>query len=148
VHLKTEVVIIGGGSTGTGIARDLALYGSEGVAALGSYGFVFPWIRDNGEIYAQRLDTAGNAVWTVPVCSGVPVHGYPAIVRMDDGVLVCWTDLRNGDWDVYAQKLSPAGSPVWAQNGVPVCRAAGRQGGYVEYGGPPVAWTPVKAGVA
>jgi glycerol-3-phosphate dehydrogenase len=31
VHLKTEVVIIGGGSTGTGIARDLALRGIPSV---------------------------------------------------------------------------------------------------------------------
>ena len=121
------------GSRGKRIARDLALYGSEGVADLGSLGFVFTWISDSGEIYAQRLDAAGSAVWTMPVCSGVPVYGYPVIVQMDEGVLVCWTDLRNGDWDVYAQKLSPAGSPLWAQNGVPVCRAAGQQGGNMEY---------------
>ncbi len=121
------------GVRGRRIARDLAVYGSVGVVALGSEGFVFTWIRDNGEIYAQRLDRAGNALWTVPVCSGVSVFGYPIIVRTDGGVLVCWTDMRNGDWDVYAQKLNLAGNPLWAQNGVPVCRAEGQQGGWVHF---------------
>jgi len=121
------------GVRGRRIARDLVLYGSIGVASLGFQGFVFTWIRDNGDIYAQRLDTAGNTVWTVPVCSGVSVFGYPIIVRTDGGVLVCWTDMRNGDWDVYAQKLNLAGNPLWAQNGVPVCRAEGQQGGLADY---------------
>jgi hypothetical protein len=121
------------GSQGKRIARDLALYGSEGVVDLGHRGNVFTWIRDNGEVYAQCLDTAGNAVWTVPVCSGVPTYGYPIIARVDTCALVCWTDLRNGDRDVYAQKLSPSGNPCWALNGVPVCRAAGQQGGNMRY---------------
>jgi hypothetical protein len=120
------------GEQGRRIARDLPVYGSFGVVDLGPYGFVFTWIRRNGEIYAQRVDTAGTAVWTVPVCSGPAVYGYPIITRLDTCVLVCWTDMRHGDWDVYAQKLNPAGSPIWAPNGVPVCRADGRQGGNVQ----------------
>jgi hypothetical protein len=121
------------GPRGRRIARDLAVYGAVGVVALGSEGYVLTWIRDDGEICAQRIDTAGNEVWTVSVCSGVSVFGFPTIVRTDGGVLVCWTDMRNGDWDVYAQKLNPAGNPLWAQNGVPVCRAAGQQGGWVHF---------------
>jgi len=123
------------GSRGRRIAQDVALYGSAGVVGVGTEGFAFTWMRDNGEIYAQRLDTAGNPIWSVPVCSGVSVLGYPIITRADGGVLVCWTDMRNGDWDVYAQKLNLAGNPLWAQNGVPVCRAEGQQGGWVDYSG-------------
>jgi hypothetical protein len=121
------------GTRGRRIARDLAVYGSVGVVALGSQGFVFTWICDNDEICAQRVDAAGNEVWTAAVCSGVPVYGWPSLVRTGGGVFVCWTDMRNGDWDVYAQKLNAAGNPLWAQNGVPVCRAAGQQGGWVDF---------------
>ena len=117
------------GARGRRIAREVALYGSVGAVGLGSQGFVFTWISDNGEICAKRLDAAGNEVWTASLCGGVSVLGYPVIVATDGGVLVCWTDMRNGDWDVYAQKLDPAGNSLWARNGVPVCRAEGQQGG-------------------
>lgn len=44
------------------------------------------------------------------------------------GVIVAWTDLREGSPHIYAQKLNGWGNPLWAEDGVPICTyASGEQ---------------------
>jgi len=40
-----------------------------------------------------------------------------------DGVIVAWTDLRDGEVYVFAQRLSSAGARLWGDEGVTVCSA-------------------------
>ena len=77
-------------------------------------------------IYAQHLDSSGNAIWPM---NGVSVYSdpdlprvYPRITRNgNDGVIVTWLDERGPGWyHVYAQKLDANGSRLWNPSGVPV----------------------------
>lgn len=100
------------------------------VAAVGNGETVVAWADVRGidyDIYAQRLDAAGNTMWTVGgirVCGAAYDQQFPAVVA--DGVggaMVVWQDGRLGDdgLDLYAQRLSVTGVPQWAADGVPVC---------------------------
>jgi len=103
------------------------------VAPDGLGGAIITWIdyRDDGDIYAQRLDGAGAPLWTA---DGVPVMtaGDPqAYIRMisdgSGGAILVWVDERSGDTDIYAQRIDDSGASLWAADGVPVCTATGDQ---------------------
>jgi hypothetical protein len=74
---------------------------------------------------------AAHAAWNPdgnPVCTAVPSQAETrAVSDGTGGLIVTWTDLRNGGWDVYAQRLNAAGEPMWAPDGIPVCIARGDQ---------------------
>ncbi|MBI4546679.1 MAG: T9SS type A sorting domain-containing protein [Ignavibacteriae bacterium] len=68
----------------------------------------------NLDIYAQRIDANGNALW---MTNGVPVtivagNQYEPAITTDgaNGVFIAWTDERNGNKDIYAQKLNGDGT--------------------------------------
>ncbi len=94
------------------------------------------------QIYAQRLDGSGHALWAA---NGVPVTvaaqpDLPKVVSDGSGgAIVSWLDCHNYvmadnyvcGWfaDMYAQRLdATTGAPVWQMNGVPVSGAGGNQG--------------------
>jgi predicted lipoprotein with Yx(FWY)xxD motif len=97
-----------------------------------SHGAYIVWIDrrsfSNYDVYAQRVDSNGNAMWPT---DGVPVCDAPGSQTAQDimsnsgtgGLIVAWKDKRSSDYDIYAQKLSDMGVPQWAANGVPVCSA-------------------------
>ena len=85
-----------------------------------------------GDIFAQRFDSDGNMLWMsdgVPVCVADrdQIRPYP----VDDGsggAILVWVDDRYGSgYDIFAQRIDPDGNTLWADNGVPVCSAAGEQ---------------------
>ncbi len=82
-------------------------------------------------IYVQHLDAAGVPQWAsngVPVCSTALPTGRPALaIDYNNGVIVAWTDTRNGNNDIYAQRVNSSGAPAWATDGVAVCVCAGSQ---------------------
>lgn len=87
---------------------------------------------DVGDVYAQRFDAGGNALWPVNGRAvGVGEDGQDAVVIVagDDGdPLLAWVDRRFGEPDIYAQKLAAAdGAPRWTANGRAVCTAAESQ---------------------
>lgn len=78
------------------------------------------------DIFCQRLSGRGAPLWTVdgaPVCEAAGAQSQAAIASDGTGgAYLCWTDNRNGDWDVYAQRIGADGSPVWAADGIPIAR--------------------------
>jgi|GEM_PF-940572 len=96
----------------------------------GADGGIFAWqdtrhvsIKE-GDIYAQRVDSAGNLMWTingVPVCTLASNTIYPMAVTDDSGgVIIAWSDSRNGLTDIYAQRLNADGFAMWSSNGIPI----------------------------
>jgi subtilisin family serine protease len=94
-----------------------------------------------GDLYAQRLSAAGQALWAaggVPVTEGLTasasshVPGWlPDRVTMAvdgrGGAFVVWHDGREAGWDLYAQRLGADGGRLWGLRGVPVVAAPGDQ---------------------
>jgi hypothetical protein len=101
------------------------------------------------DIYAQRLDPVGNALWAingVSLCTANSYQGYPQLVSNGyAGAIVAWGDYRtNAHNDIFAQLVYSDGTVAWAEDGVSLCGAVGDQylGGVVPdaAGGAIVAW--------
>jgi hypothetical protein len=95
------------------------------------------WDNRNGgggnvyDIYAQRVDASGNALWTADgaaICTNANNQVYPQIASDGaGGAIITWQDERNGNLDVYAQRIDAAGNVMWTTDGVPACVLAGSQ---------------------
>jgi hypothetical protein len=78
-------------------------------------------------VYAQRIDSSGNVLWTA---DGVPVAVKPAtqqdlhiISDGANGAIVVWQDSSAGAWDIYAQHLDGSGNTTWTSGGNAICTA-------------------------
>ncbi|MEZ4866223.1 MAG: hypothetical protein R3C14_33205 [Caldilineaceae bacterium] len=74
--------------------------------------------NDDGDIYAQLLDSAGNRLWVtdrrVNSDRGAATQFEPAAAVDGDGALwVAWVDNRNGNNDIFLQRMSPSGATLW-----------------------------------
>ena len=96
----------------------------------GANGAIITWEdeRDGekGDIYAQRINSAGNVQWIpggVAICTENDTQGSPQICSDEDGgAIITWNDKRNGVYyDIYAQKISSTGSVIWDVNGTEIC---------------------------
>jgi len=106
------------------------------IASDNAGGAIIAW-RDqrNGpadDVYAQRIDSSGSALWTVDGVAISATTGYqsnPAIVSDDaGGAIITWTDSRNGsNTDIYAQRISALGAALWTSNGVEISVGAEEQ---------------------
>lgn len=83
------------------------------------------------DIYGQRLDASGTAIWSggIGICTMALSQVNPkAQVTNAGDIYVTWQDKRNGsDYDIYVQKLSLAGAPQWTSNGINISNIAGTQ---------------------
>lgn len=83
------------------------------------------------DVYAQRVNAAGTALWGAngdSVCAYLGDQQYPEIISDGaDGAFVAWEDSRNFVDDLYAQHLDGLGQRTWAANGAPLCLAPGTQ---------------------
>jgi len=52
---------------------------------------------------------------------------YRTILDGFGGLLVCWYDRRDGNYDIYVQRFDSSGYALWTDNGVPVCTEASTQ---------------------
>lgn len=73
----------------------------------------------NNDIYLQRLDGQGQAVWTEDLRihddTGAAEQGAPMLAIDNAGIIsVAWHDNRAGDYDVYLQQLDLNGTRQWA----------------------------------
>ena len=77
------------------------------------------------DLWAQKVDAAGNLVWANPVLiDGKPDRQEdPVITRTsDDNYIIAWIDFSNDlDGNVYAQKINNNGELLWPAGGKPVC---------------------------
>ena len=94
----------------------------------GSGGTIITWQdKHNGkyEIYAQRMGSNGNALWTtdgIAICT--QDSNYNPIIVSDGsgGAIIAWQSYRgSATADIYAQRVNSSGAVQWTLNGVPVC---------------------------
>jgi hypothetical protein len=100
----------------------------------GQGGAIITWqdIRNgNRDIYAQRIDSNGIALWTnngVAVAQKNMSQRSPRILSDGNkGAIIVWEDSINGASDIYIQKINSNGSLAWNANGVAVCNSIGVQ---------------------
>ena len=105
--------------------------GSGGVFVVWSDYRNDPNIFSSADLYAQRLDADGKALWEkdgINFCNNPSNQQQPeGISDGMGGVIVTWWDDRDIFADIYAQRITPDGVPMWQDNGIPICAAAGVQ---------------------
>jgi hypothetical protein len=117
--------------SGIGVCTTAADQTNPSTVEDGVGGIVVAWddsTNGNKDIYAQRIDSSGNAKWAA---NGVPVvvkAGQQKNVKITTdgagGAIVVWEDSVGGTWDIYAQHIDGNGAATWTTGGVPVCVAA------------------------
>ncbi len=119
---------------GVSLCVDLGTQVRPRIATDGSGGAIVTW-RDhrngNADIYAQRVDSGGNALWQsdgVALCTAAEDQNYPEIVPDGyGGAIVTWHDERGSDREIYAQRVDSSGNTLWQATGVALCTASGNQ---------------------
>ncbi len=145
-------------STGRAVCTAAGAQTPYGLIASPAGGAVACWLDTRGgswfDLYAQRVDASGAALWTddgVAVCTGAGPEAPTLASDGSTGALVTWQDSRNGNRDIFVQRVDSAGATRWTANGVPVCTAAGDQYGAVVVsdgaGGAIVAWVDMRSGM-
>lgn len=89
------------------------------------------WRSGNRDIYAQRIDSSGNVLWTANGV-GVAVKNFhqqgPRIISDGaQGAIIVWEDSINGNWDIFAQRINSSGVTQWTAGGVAVCTSSQNQ---------------------
>ena len=85
------------------------------------------------DIYAQRINASGTALWTVDgvvVCNASNNQEFPRIAADGSGgAFITWQDFRNGanQDDIFVQRINSAGASLWTANGVNVANVANEQ---------------------
>ena len=94
----------------------------------GSGGSIITWQdKHNGkyEIFAQRMNSDGNALWTtngIAICT--QDSNYCPVIVSDGsgGAIIAWQSYRGSTTaDIYAQRVNSSGAVQWTTNGLPVC---------------------------
>lgn len=100
----------------------------------GAGGAIVAWYdgRATDDIYAQRVNASGAALWTangVAICAATNLQILPRMISDGaGGAIVLWQDSRVASAnDLYAQRVNASGTVLWAPNGVAICTAAGNQ---------------------
>jgi len=107
---------------------------SPAIVADGSGGVIVAWgdYRNGShlDIYAQRVDADGTALWTGDghaVCTAAEDQ-YRVELATDGagGAILAWQDGRSG-YNIYAQRITAGGTVAWTANGVVLCDTTGNQ---------------------
>jgi hypothetical protein len=120
---------------GIPICTDSAGQYSPVILADGVGGAIIVWndFREGGpssNVYAQKVDASGNALWPV---NGIRICNPPGaeqnISLVSDGAggaIVIWEDGRVGNStpNIYAQRVDSSGAERWTTNGIAICDTA------------------------
>lgn len=83
------------------------------------------------DLWAQKVDAAGNLVWGEPLLIDGKIDRQedPVITRTsDNNYIIAWIDFSDDlDGNVYAQKINNAGQLLWPAGGKPICTRPGIQ---------------------
>lgn len=98
----------------------------------GSGGAIITWIdarNGNIDIYAQRINAAGTAIWQangIKICDAAGTQQSPEITTdRFGGAIICWLDYRTGlNNDLYAQRVNNSGTVLWPVNGKKISESA------------------------
>ncbi len=94
----------------------------------GAGGAIITWqdeSTDDGDIYAQRINSSGDLQWAtngIPICRAFYRQEEPSICSDDQGgAIITWQDIRSEtDNDVYAQRVTSNGTALWSiENDIP-----------------------------
>jgi hypothetical protein len=125
-------------ANGAAICNESHEQNNVAIASDGAGGAIMAWtdLRDDqGNIYAQRVDAAGNVQWAangIPVCSAGGIQDWSVIISDGNGgAIITWEDQRQSalNTDIYAQRINASGVPQWTANGVAIGAATDIQGG-------------------
>jgi hypothetical protein len=86
----------------------------------GAYVVLADYRNDNWDVYAQRIDANGSALWSSdkPVCTVSDTQQYSSAVSLGgNGAIVVWDDDRD---NIYGQRVDASGSMQWDTDGVRV----------------------------
>jgi len=112
------------------ICDEFEYSGNPEIISDGSGGAIIVWSDSRSsdtDVYAQRINSAGEAQWDVdgiPICDTVGFNGNPHIVSDGSGgAIIAWDDYRNDseDTNIYIQKINSTGEAQWIDDGVVVC---------------------------
>ncbi len=82
----------------------------------------YDWRSGNADVYVQRYDGAGHALWTdggVLLCNATGDQTEVRIVSdASGGAILTWQDSRTAAPKIYAQRVNSSGTALWAANGV------------------------------
>jgi len=90
-------------------------------------GAIIAWQDDrgSGDIYAQRVNALGTALWSangIPVCDADEQQWLPEMISDGTGgAIIVWGDFRWWNEDIRAQRIDGNGTPQWAAEGVFIC---------------------------
>lgn len=82
------------------------------------------------DIYAQKLDSNGNKLWTLDgkeICLASEIQTIPQLCPDGEGgAIITWMDRRDSGnrMDIYAQRINSSGEIEWTNNGEAICTAA------------------------
>jgi hypothetical protein len=109
------------------------------LTADGEGGAIVVWwdiSTDDWDVFAQRLNKEGQAVWSetaVPVCTAAGHQSTPFVLPDGaGGALTVWLDYRNdpgllSSADIYVQRINAAGKTLWQKDGIVLCDAPSNQ---------------------
>lgn len=97
---------------------------SPAVDVDGAGNLLVAWVDNrngNNDIYAQRLDSQGKALWAEDLRihddTGTAEQGAPVLAVDNNGIInIAWHDNRAGNYDVYLQRLDSNGARQWAND--------------------------------
>lgn len=130
--LKAEVMW----DTDLAVRTSTAIEWTSCSAATADGGVLYVWSdihAGNRNVYAQKVNHAGNLQWTTPVAIVTAEHAQfqPVIIpTSDNNFIITWitSDSQyNSAADIYAQKITSGGQRLWLSEGVPVCTTIERQ---------------------
>ena len=89
------------------------------------------WRSGEGDVYAQRINAAGQVLWDADgkaVCTATGNQSFPTIYSdAAGGAFIVWQDNRGANQDIYMQRMDANGNALWTADGVAVCNATGTQ---------------------
>ena len=81
-----------------------------------------------GDVYAQRVDSTGAALWDddgIAVCATGSHQYFPRLASDGNfGAYIAWTDDRAGNYDVYMQRVDQYGYLSWYADGIDIAAQA------------------------
>jgi Secretion system C-terminal sorting domain len=114
-------------SNGITVCNDIAHQNGMTLVSDGAGGALIAWQDRRGlkrNIYAQRIDSSGNALWAA---NGVGVtlrnadQQKPRIINNgNNGAVIVWMDSSATGEDIFGQQLDLNGAQLWP-NGVNIC---------------------------
>lgn len=95
----------------------------------GAGGAIITWAdgRRGIDIYAQRINSTGDILWTpngTAICTATGSWKPQICSDGAGGAIIAWQDSRPGSLrDIYAQRIDSSGNFQWTPNGTVICSA-------------------------